>query len=232
MRYITEVVRWASENARAKRGGIFRDNFKITKETKILDLGSEEGDNIAQVLENTEANSDNIYIADIDLDAIKCGHAKYGFNPVLLGENSKLPFTDKFFDIVYCSSVLEHATVAKTDVWNRQIDFETVASLRQRAFAAEIVRVGRQYFVQTPARHFPVESHSWLPLVDLLPRPFLISLLQRTNKFWIKQTMPDFRLLNQRQMKNLFSDSEIICEKVFGFTKSIMAINNRSTRSN
>ncbi len=46
-----------------------------------------------------------------------------------------LPFADDEFDLVYCSSVIEHVPPA-----------------RRAAFAAEARRVGRGWFVQTPAR--------------------------------------------------------------------------------
>jgi SAM-dependent methyltransferase len=63
-----------------------------------------------------------------------------------------LPFTDDEFDLVYCSSVIEH-----------------VPQTRRAAFAAELRRVGRGWFVQTPAFSFPIEPHSLLPLAHWLP---------------------------------------------------------------
>ncbi len=57
-----------------------------------------------------------------------------------------LPFADGEFDLVYCSSVVEH-----------------VPPQRRDAFAAEVRRVGRGWFVQTPAYSFPIEPHSLLP---------------------------------------------------------------------
>jgi SAM-dependent methyltransferase len=65
---------------------------------------------------------------------------------------SGLPFGDAEFDLVYCSSVIEHVPPA-----------------RRQAFAAEIRRVGRGWFVQTPAYSFPVEPHSLLPFAHWLP---------------------------------------------------------------
>lgn len=65
---------------------------------------------------------------------------------------SGLPFADDEFDLVYCSSVIEHVPPA-----------------RRAAFAAEIRRVGRGWFVQTPARSFPIEPHSLLPFAHWLP---------------------------------------------------------------
>jgi SAM-dependent methyltransferase len=63
-----------------------------------------------------------------------------------------LPFAEDQFDLVYCSSVIEH-----------------VPPTRRTAFAAEVRRVGRGWFVQTPAYSFPLEPHSLLPFAHWLP---------------------------------------------------------------
>jgi len=64
-----------------------------------------------------------------------------------------LPFSDGEFDLVYCSSVVEHVPPAERE-----------------AFAAEIRRVGRSWYVQTPAYSFPIEPHSLLAGAHWLPR--------------------------------------------------------------
>jgi len=66
---------------------------------------------------------------------------------------TRLPFADGEFDLVYCSSVIEH-----------------IPRMHRAAFAAEIRRVGRGWFVQTPAFSFPIEPHSLLPGAHWLPR--------------------------------------------------------------
>jgi SAM-dependent methyltransferase len=63
-----------------------------------------------------------------------------------------LPYEDGTFDLVYSSSVIEH-----------------VPRERRAAFAAEVARVGRGLYVQTPAYSFPVEPHSLLPCAHWLP---------------------------------------------------------------
>ncbi len=63
-----------------------------------------------------------------------------------------LPFADGEFDLVYCSSVIEHVPPAS-----------------RAAFAAELRRVGRCWLVQTPAYSFPLEPHSLLPGAHWLP---------------------------------------------------------------
>lgn len=63
-----------------------------------------------------------------------------------------LPFAEDEFDLVYCSSVIEH-----------------VARPLRETFAAELRRVGRGFYVQTPAFSFPLEPHALLPVAHWLP---------------------------------------------------------------
>lgn len=226
MNPIDTLFNSASTRARARRAVTFRESFSLTPETRILDLGSETGANIDRVLRGTEVRSENVYIADIDRAAVELGHRSYGFVPVVIDETAPLPFPDGYFDIVYCSSVIEHVTVPKARVWELRdgAQFRRESRERQRAFAAEVCRLGRQYFVQTPCRHFPIESHSSLPLVAWLPRRVLVPLLERTNRFWFKQTSPDWNLLDRAEMARLFGDARIVRERFLLMTKSIMAM--------
>lgn len=230
MRQIIDAVRAFSRKAREKRASIFRDAFLLQEDTKVLDLGSENGSSIHAVLRGTPVKAGNVYIADIDSRFIEEGREKFGFVPVLIGESGKLPFADGYFDIVYCSSVIEHVTVPKEEVWSIASGkvFAGKSLKRQKAFADEIKRVGKQYFVQTPYRHFPIESHSWLPFVAWLPRQLLIRLLSLTNSFWVKQTSPDWHLLDKKELSTFFAGAEIISETFLGLTKSIMAVKSTS----
>jgi len=226
---ISKFVKYFSRKARKKRALIFRESFLLSENTKILDLGSETGSNIYDVLQGTPVKPENVYIADIDSSLIEKGANTYGFVPVLIKESEQLPFDDNFFEIVYCSSVIEHVTVQKEQVWSMYSgkEFKKKSFNRQKIFANEIQRLGKQYFVQTPYKHFPIESHSWLPFIAWLPRRILIPVLKVTNTFWVKKTNPDWYLLNQKEIAILFKEAEIISEKSIGLIKSIMAIKKR-----
>jgi SAM-dependent methyltransferase len=135
----------------------------------------------------------------------------------IVGDGCALQFGDCSFDIVFSNSVIEHVGT-----------FE-----RQRAFARECRRTGRRLWIQTPARSFPIEPHLIAPLVHFLPRSLqrrLIryvtawGLLMKPTPAEVDAFLQEVRLLSYREMVELFPDCEILREKVFGLTKSYVAI--------
>jgi SAM-dependent methyltransferase len=94
-----------------------------------------------------------------------------------------LPFADGEFDLVYCSSVIEHVPRAKRE-----------------AFAAELRRVGRGWFVQTPAFSFPVEPHALLPFAHWLP----LALRRRYWRVGAAGEWEEIALLRRSEMESLF----------------------------
>lgn len=224
---ITKLVRLFSQKYRAKRAALFRSYLRPTQQDKILDLGSEDGSYIANIIPFRE----NVFIADINEEMLLRGRKLYGFKTVLLDEGGTLPFDDNYFDIVHCNSVIEHVTIDKTRRWSLQStkEFTKAAYARQKQFASEIRRVGKSYFVQTPNKNFVFESHTWLPLVQFLPRPLLIKTIKFLNKWWIKKTSPNWNLLVEMQMMELFPEATIVREKVLGLTKSVIAIGRNRT---
>lgn len=64
-----------------------------------------------------------------------------------------LPFKDGSFDIAYSNSVIEHLGNFKN----------------QQTFARELMRVGVNYFVQTPNKRFPLELHLLTLFIHWIP---------------------------------------------------------------
>jgi SAM-dependent methyltransferase len=225
MSMIRSLVDRLRARARTARAAVFRQAFPIDANTRIIDIGSEDGAAIARVLAGTNVSPRNVYIADIASSRVRAGQEKYGFVPVVIPESGRLPFADRFFDIVYCSSVIEHVTVPKSEVWHAKgASFRQRAEASQRAFAEEIRRLGKGYYVQTPNKWFLIESHTWLPFVGFVPRAAQLATINVSNRCWIKRTSPDWHLLTAREMRALFPDAEIRHERLLGLTKSIMAI--------
>jgi SAM-dependent methyltransferase len=94
-----------------------------------------------------------------------------------------LPFADGEFELVYCSSVIEHVPPA-----------------RRAAFAAELRRVGRRWFVQTPAFSFPLEPHSLLPFAHWLP----VRLRRRYWRLGAAGAWEEISLLRRGELEALF----------------------------
>jgi SAM-dependent methyltransferase len=95
----------------------------------------------------------------------------------------RLPFEDRAFDLVYSSSVVEH-----------------VPPDRRPAFAAELRRVARGLYVQTPAWSFPIEPHALLPIAHWLPaavrRPYW--------RLGAQGSWEDIALLRRGELRTLF----------------------------
>jgi SAM-dependent methyltransferase len=114
----------------------------------------------------------------------------------------RLPFDAGAFDLAYSSSVVEH-----------------VAPEQRAAFAAELRRVARGWFVQTPARSFPIEPHALLPFAHWLPpalrRPYW--------RLGAAGAWEDIRLLRRAELERLFGEP-ILAERFGGLVKSWIAL--------
>jgi hypothetical protein len=134
------------------------------------------------------------------------------------GDARSMPqFESNAFDVVFSNSVIEH-------VGNRA---------DQRAMAEEVRRVGKRYFVQTPNAWFPLEPHFLVPGFQFLPPRVRSVMIQRFDLGHIPR-IPDaatadryvrsIRLLNEKQLRVFFPDARIHRERIFGLTKSLMAV--------
>jgi SAM-dependent methyltransferase len=112
-----------------------------------------------------------------------------------------LPFADDEFDLVYCSSVIEHVPPA-----------------RRAAFAREIRRVGRGWFVQTPAWGFPLEPHALLPFAHWLPP----GLRRRYWRFGAAGEWEEISLLRRVEVEALFGPA--LAERIGPLVKSWVCV--------
>ncbi|MBU0719519.1 MAG: class I SAM-dependent methyltransferase, partial [Planctomycetes bacterium] len=152
---------------RRRRAAIFLRLFQPSPEDTVLDLGSEDGSEVASFYPYPE----KVVIADVNEGPLHRGVETYGFaGCVLLHPDKPLPFETASFDVVLCSSVIEHVTGIDSSVVppRNAAEYRQHAERRQREFAEEIRRVGRGYWVQTPNRRFPIEAHSMLPWIQCL----------------------------------------------------------------
>lgn len=220
------VIRRARTTSRNRRSALFRSLFDLGPQTRVLDLGGSNGAHSHALLSGTAVRPENVYIADVDQPALRTAASRFGFVPVPLQAEADLPFDDGYFDVVLCSSVLEHVTIPADEIWRERSTarFRQRARERQSRFAREIERISRSYFVQVPNRWFPVETHTWLPFVGYMPRPWQLRVIAASNRVWIKKTDPNFYLPTAGDMCRYFPGATLMREKVCGITKSLIMV--------
>jgi len=189
----------------------FEETFAITENTTVLDVG---GTPLNWTLARVRPR---LTIVNMPRARESAGHSVAWVS----ADGRMLPFPDQSFDVVFSNSVIEHVGDPAS----------------QRRFAAEIARVGRGYWVQTPNRRFPVEPHLLMPFLHFLPgrwqaaiiRRFSIwELLARPDRdqkdFYIEHYLREIRLLDARALRALFPEGRLIRERVGGLTKSLIAV--------
>jgi hypothetical protein len=195
---------------RGRRMRAFAKTFRVTAETRILDVGGTPS--IWQLLP---------VCPRITFVNLPHGVGAPGAFDLVFASGCALPFADRSFDIVFSNSVIEHVG----------------ATAEQQQFADEIRRVARRYWVQTPNRWFPIEPHLLTPLVHFLPRSWQRSIVQRVTvwqvverpsddrrRYYVEHYLNDIRLLGARDMARLFPEAKIVRERWLGLTKSLLAV--------
>ncbi len=136
--------------------------------------------------------------------------ARYPNVHVQTGNGLNMPFGAKAFDIVFSNAVLEH-------VGDRAA---------QKQFVQECLRVGKRIFLTTPAREFPLESHTLIPFAHWLPLTWR-NVIYRTLGRRHEGTPDALTLLSARSLKALFPKEAhvtILRQRLFGMTSVLIAI--------
>jgi 2-polyprenyl-3-methyl-5-hydroxy-6-metoxy-1,4-benzoquinol methylase len=208
--FIHRIYRAISPLFRRRRMRRFLHHMRPTNETTILDVGGYPG--------NWEGFAIDAKITLLNVHRIDLPPAWIDRRmSAVVGDGCNLPYEDQSFDIVFSNSVIEHV-----GDWGRQV-----------YFAAEMRRVGKSLWIQTPARNFFVEPHLLTPFVHFLPIVLQRRLLRRFT-IWGIMTKPtpaevhaffeQTRLITAPEMRKLFPDCEILRERFAGLTKSFIAI--------
>jgi hypothetical protein len=92
-------------------------------------------------------------------------------------------------------------------------------------FAGEVRRLGRSYWVQTPAKIFPIEAHCGMPFWWYYPeflRNYFLTRWRGKLPAWTEM-VEGTRVLQRKQLEELFPEAEVYVERFFGITKSYAA---------
>jgi hypothetical protein len=202
---------------RARRMALLAKTVGLTRETRVLDVGGTiEIWRLGPVMPRV-----------VLLNQAFWPHQIEGAEGVVLGDGTRLPFADQSFDLVFSNSVIEHVGDRAT----------------QARFASEIARVGKQFWLQTPSRYFPVEQHMWTPLVHWLPRAWQAAVLKRFSiwrlvtrhdaaerDYYVKHYLDSIRLLSAADLQALFPGAAVVRERFLGWTKSLIVWKSKANR--
>ncbi len=141
----------------------------------------------------------------------------------VVGDARSMPqFSAQQFDIVFSNSVIEHV-----GDWNQQW-----------RMAVEIRRVGKNFFVQTPNKFFPIEPHFLVPGFQFLPLAVRVAMVRRWKLGWwpripdkaaAQKEVESIRLLTKAEVQKLFPDATVGVERFFGLAKSFFAYSGFSS---
>ncbi len=208
---IYDIYGKISPHFRQRRMALFLERFRPDAKTRILDVGGYPG---FWQTADVAAHVTSLNLVQVEVPA-EIRHRCVS----VAGDGTNLPYADSEFDIVFSNSVVEHL-----GTWEMQ-----------QRFAREVRRVGRRYWVQTPAQEFPIEPHLIAPFFHWLPRGAQrrvmrygtpLGLLTKPTPAQVESLLDELRLLNFREVRVLFPDGEIVREKLVGLTKSYTAIRN------
>lgn len=206
------IYAFATRTFRRRRFALFQEFIaSLPRPLTVLDVGGSEA--FWGQMGMGEANG--VTSDDVRITLVNPFPARAGRLPrIVAGDARGLPFPDQAFDLTFAHSVIEH-------LGSRE---------GQRQMAAEMRRVGRYFFVQTPNRYFPVEPHFLMPGIQFLPVEVRARILlglkveyffeRITTLVRAREVAQEIVLLNKQEFRQLFPVGRLVEEKFFGLTKS------------
>lgn len=205
---------------RARRQELFLREIRLSSGDTILDIGGATG------FWEGFKNSD-VQIICLNLDPAFRGSSlvQQGMIKRIHGDGCNLAYGDQSFSVGFSNSVIEHV-----GNW-----------AKQKQFAQEILRVGRNIWVQTPAYECPIEPHFLAPFFHWLPKAWRHRFarnftpwgwIQRPDRETARSMVDEIRLLTKKEMQELFPGCDIITEKLWEiFPKSYIAVRKTKATS-
>jgi hypothetical protein len=196
---------------RKRRWQLFSEFVEEVKAKTFIDIGGRP-DTWGQYIEIAPA-PESVTIVNLPSELKPESHP---WMRCVVGNGLSLPFPDKFFDVAFSNSVIEHLGT----------------EANQKQFAAEASRVAKAYFIQTPNRHFPVEPHYLTPFIHWVPKALREHMIRNCTVWgWVERPtqehceglIQELRLLSARELNRLFPGSVVRKEEVLGLVKSIIA---------
>jgi hypothetical protein len=179
----------------------------LPRPLRILDVGGE----VAFWENRGWATRSDIQIFSLNLVAQERKHDN--IHPVVGDATNLSEFDNGSFDVAFSNSVIEH-------LFNWE---------NQRRMAAEIQRVGKAFWVQTPNFWFPMEPHFHVPGWQWMPLQVRLFAIRRWRCGWrgpcpdpqkAREVIEELRLLKQSDLLDMFPGATLIPERFCGLVKS------------
>jgi ubiquinone/menaquinone biosynthesis C-methylase UbiE len=190
----------------------FIENIKFNKKTKVLDVGTTP---LAHKHENFFIHEYPYKqmitcLSNQKLDSLKKILPKIKF---LRGDARKIKIKNSKFDLVYSNATIEHVGKFKNQI----------------KFIEEALRVSKKFvFISTPNKYFPIELHTFLPLIHFLPQKYYRFILRKLGLNFFAEEK-NLNLLSTNNIKNIckilrIRKYKIIKMKFLLFTSNLILI--------
>lgn len=164
---------------------------------KILDVG---------IADHEYSPFDNFFIKKypypeditaLSIEPLKEFPGKYPNIKVVVYDGGVFPFNESQFSLAISNAVIEHVGA-----------FE-----QQIQFIKELNRVGEKFSFTTPAREFPVEVHTNLPVLHWFPKRISDNIYRKIGKGWA--TGDYMHLLTKSSLEELLKKSNVKSYQIY-----------------
>lgn len=194
--------------ARAKRWSRFTEAFPDFADMRVLDLGG-----WAAFWRTMDRPPAAVTVLNLEPDP-----SDEPWIEVVTGDACRPPeqLRAESYDLVFSNSLIEH-----------------VGGFANRQRVADVVHSkADRHWVQTPYRYFPVEPHWLFPGFQFLPlnartaitRRWKLGHMHRPDRADALVEAASVELVTLTEMRALYPDSEVWCERFGGLVKSLTAI--------
>lgn len=198
-----------SHRSRQKKFRLLLSVFRPHPQDRVLDIGASGEVFLRYTLEDIYPYPERIVAGGLDAWEVRSARELYPMARYARFDGRELPFDSKSFDLVFSNAVIEHILGAG----------------EQEAFAREVMRVGKSWFVTTPNYWYPFESHHHLPFFQFLPRRAQLAYNRWFGNYIPKGSVQELALLSPRKLRRLFPTSQVVKVRVTFWPETLVAYN-------